>query len=363
MDRRETGTAPSPVRAVCLGRAGLDLYACERDVPFAEARTFEKHVGGSPANIAFGLARLGIRTGFVGRVSDDMIGHWVRDALAAEGIDVAGLTLERGGTRTSLALTEMRPRDCGVVIHRHAAADLALCVDDLDPGTLARCELLVLSGTALAAEPSRSAALEAARLARAGGARVVLDLDYRAYTWASPEEARRVYGEAVRTAQVVLGNTEEIDVLRPASIEPGDDAALVAALHAGGVELVCLKAGPDGSTLWAAGDAPLRQPAFRVDALKPFGAGDAYAAALCAGLLDGLPLAACAERAAAAAAIVVARTSCGDASPTSAELERFIAAARSDAGDGAGDGVDDDPGGGVREDPERPPRPPETERA
>ena len=219
----------------------------------------------------------------------------------------------------------MRAEDCGVVIHRHAAADLALTVTDLDASAVEACELLVLSGTALAAEPSRTAALEAARLAEKGGARVLLDLDYRAYTWPSLEQAREVYGQAVRVADIVIGNEEEIDVLRPVTIAPGDDRALVEALHADGVSLVCLKAGAAGSTAWPAHGTPVHQQAFRVDALKPFGAGDAYAAVLASGLLAGESLARTLERAAAAAAIVVASPSCGDASPTLLEIDAFVA--------------------------------------
>ena len=319
--------------AVCLGRAGLDLYARERDVPFAQVRSFEKHVGGSPANIAFGLARLGVRTAFVGRVSDDMIGRWVRDALAAEGIDVSGVVLDGTGTRTSLAVTEMRAHDCGVVIHRHAAADLALTSEDIDAERLAGAALLVLSGTALASEPSRGAAFAAARAARSGGARVVLDLDYRAYTWASLAEAREVCGRAAREADVVIGNGEEMALLREGSSEEvaGEDAALVAALHEAGVSLVCIKAGEAGSRAWPRGGEPLVQPAFAVDVVKPFGAGDAYAAALCAGLLRDEPLGATLERAAAAAAIVVASGACGDASPSGAEIDAFVDAARANA--------------------------------
>ena len=301
-------------------------------------RTFEKHVGGSPANIAFGLVRLGVRTAFVGRVSDDMIGRWVRDALGAEGIDTTGVVLDDSGTRTSLALTEMRARDCDVVIHRHAAADLALRPDDLDLDRLGGAALLVLSGTALASEPSRAAAFAAARAARAGGARVVLDLDYRPYTWASAAEAREVCGRAAREADVVIGNGEEIALLREedggaedGEAEDGaspDDAALVTTLHRAGVSLVCIKAGEAGSCAWPRGGEPIVQPAFPVEAIKPFGAGDAYAAALCAGLLADEPLEATLERAAAAAAIVVASGACGDASPTRAETDAFVAGAR-----------------------------------
>lgn len=318
-------------KAICLGRAGLDLYAVEHGVAFADAQRFEKHVGGSPANIAFGLARLGVATAFVGRVSDDMIGRWVRDALKDEGIDTRGVVLDASGTRTSLAVTEMRAEECGVVIYRHQAADLALTLDDLDEAQFVAADLLVLSGTALAAEPSRSAALAAARLARSHGARVVFDLDYRAYTWLSLDEARAVYAEAIDASDVVIGNGEEMAVARPAELAAGDDEAQVAALHAAGVSLVCIKAGADGSTAWPIDGRPIRQPAFAVDAIKPFGAGDAYAAALCAGLLADEPLADTLTRAAAAAAIVVASAGCGDASPTRADTDAFIEAARSAA--------------------------------
>ena len=329
------------IDALCLGRAGLDLYANEVDTDFANVAGFHRHVGGSPANIAIGLAIQGVRVGFIGRLSDDMVGRYVESALTSLGVDTRGVTVDTSGTRTSLALTEMRAEHCGVVIYRHSAADLALCPEDIDAELVAQARLLVVSGTALSSEPSRSAVQHTITIARQASARVVLDLDYRAYTWESFDEACSVCSAAAGEADVVIGNAEEIELLRQLAhaaatgaeevsavpdlhSDPHSDRQLVEALHGAGVSLVCIKAGEAGSTIYPAGAEPLEQPAFPVAVVKPFGAGDAYAATLCAGLLADAPLALTVRRAAAAAAIVVGSHSCGDATPTLAAIDTFL---------------------------------------
>ncbi len=310
------------LQAVCIGRAGLDLYANETDTDFADVTGFRKHVGGSPANIALGLATLGVKVGFLGRLSDDMVGRYVNTALQRAGVNTAGVVFDSSGTRTSLALTEMRAEHCGVVLYRNQAADLALCTDDIDAGMIQAASLLLVSGTALSSEPSRSAARYAMAIARASGTCIVLDLDYRAYTWSAFEEACEVCCEAAVLAEVVIGNGEEIGLLQSGFDVSGD--AVIRALHDAGVALVCVKDGDAGSSVYPAGGEPVVQAAFRVPVVKPFGAGDAYAAALCAGLLDSTPLALSLRRAAAAAAMVVGSRSCGDATPTLSAIDRFI---------------------------------------
>lgn len=305
---------------LCLGRAGMDLYARERGTDFADVTGFDKHVGGSPANIAVGLARLGARAGVVTKLSEDVVGRYVHGFLAAEGVDVRGAAFDASGTRTSLALTEMRPEGCAVVIYRNDAADLALAPDDVDEALVRDAHVLVVSGTALSREPSRSAALKAVRAA----SRVVLDLDYRAYTWPSVEEAGRVCSEAASLAWMLVGNREEFSVLGLPDDVDGDE---IAARCLGAVtRVVAVKAGGAGATLHTADGTRHVQPIDAVDVVKPFGAGDAWLAAFLAAALDGADLATCARRGAAAAAIVVAGDACSSSSPTRAELDAFVAA-------------------------------------
>lgn len=310
--------------AICVGRVGLDLYARELDTDFAEVTGFDKHVGGSPGLIAIGLAKLGARSAVLSRVSDDMIGRYVISYLDGYGVDTSGIRLDASGTRTSLAITEMRAEHCGVVIYRNDAADLALSVDDIDESQIARTRLLVVSGTALSRDPSRSATMHAISLARRHGASVVLDLDYRAYTWQSLAEAGDVYADAARHASILVGNREEFAVL--GIPESASGAAVAEACLGSTTGLVLVKAGGAGSEVFTRDGQAFAQAVFEVDVTKPFGAGDAYAAATLASLAEGRALEESVRRGAAAAAIVVAAASCAEASPNAEELDRFLAA-------------------------------------
>lgn len=312
------------IGALCLGRAGVDLYAREHNTAMGDVSGFEKFVGGSPANIAVAMARLGAKVGMIGMVSDDSLGAYVRSYLSSEGVAVDGLGTVADGSRTSLAVTEMRPDDCEVVIYRNNAADLALTPEDIDTDMIASARLLVVSGTALCQSPSREAVYAALLAAEQAGTAVLLDLDYRAYNWRSLAEASTCYRLASRFATLVVGNREEFEVLG-APVAQGDDAIAKSLLDApGATRVVFVKAGSEGSRVYCDNDAAIEQAVFQVQAKKPFGAGDAYAGAICAGLLQGLPMQECVKRGSAAAAIVVAGESCSAASPTDPELTSFM---------------------------------------
>ncbi len=309
--------------AVCMGRAGLDLYANELNTDFSDVKQFNKHVGGSPANIAVGMSKLGARVGFIGKISDDVVGHYVKDYLASEKVDVSGISLDATGTRTSLALTEMRADNCAVVIYRNNAADLALVKEDVDADYVASARMLIVSGTALSASPSRDAVFAAIDVATANNNLVVLDLDYRAYTWGSLDEAANVYQRAAKAAHLLIGNQEEYEVM---GVPAGADLQTTAkACLQGETKTVLIKAGELGSHVFRDNGEHFTQGRFDVDVVKPFGAGDAYAAGICAGLAHDLSIEQCVERGAAAAAIVVAGYSCSSASPDKETLEKFMA--------------------------------------
>lgn len=315
-------TLKKSLDAICIGRAGMDLYANETNTNFAEVTQFNKHVGGSPANIAVGMAKLGAQVGFIGKVSDDVVGHYVKGYLEEQGINTAGVSIDDSGTRTSLALTEMRPDNCAVVIYRNNAADLALCTDDINADFVASARMLVVSGTALSANPSRQAAYKAIEIAHANNTKVVLDLDYRAYTWRSLQEASEVYQHAAEFSNMLIGNNEEFEVMGvQAGSEVGDTAK---ACLRGSTQAVLIKGGAQGSFVYTSSGDHFTQGSFAVDVVKPFGAGDAYAAGICAGVAAGLPLSEAVQRGSAAAAIVVAGYACSSASPNTAELTHFL---------------------------------------
>ena len=320
------------IDAICLGRAGMDLYALEENTAFSDVSMFRKSVGGSPANIAVGMARLGASAGIITRLSDDVVGHFVSDFLKNEGVAADGVSFDNTGTRTSLALTEIRAESCAVVIYRNNAADLALSESDIDPAYIARAKMLIVSGTALCIEPSRSATLKAIEVAHAQGVCVVLDLDYREYIWASLDEAASVYQQAAGASTLVFGNTEEYAVLchRDGRNAVGSDPAAIADYCLrGNAQAVFVKAGAAGSTVFVQTEPgntveTYSQASFEVKTRKPFGAGDAYAAAICSALCNGEAMETALKRGSAAAAIVVAGDTCCECSPTAQELDTFL---------------------------------------
>jgi len=244
----------------------------------------------------------------------------VRAALTRHGVDTSRCRAIASGYRTSLALAETRAADCEVVIYRNGAADLQLGNSDIDPAFIATAAVLVVTGTSLASEPSRSAAMQAIDLARSGGTFVVFDVDHRPYSWVSTGEATAAYRAAASLADAVVGNDEELAIIAG---DRGDALATARALVSGGRAFAVLKRGEHGS-LTATPEGTLATSAYPVAVKKPFGAGDAFVGGLIAGLLRGLALPAALRQGAAAGAIVVSRRGCASAMPDTAEVEALL---------------------------------------
>jgi 5-dehydro-2-deoxygluconokinase len=314
------------IDAICLGRAGVDLYAREANTDLMDVSGFEKYVGGSPANIAVALAKLGAKSGLISSVSDDGLGKYVCTYLESMGVDLQGMAIHKTGSRTSLAITEMKPSNCEVVIYRNNAADLTLSAKQIDPAYIASAKALIVTGTALSSSPSREATLLAIDYARRAGTIVVLDIDYRAYSWGSPEDSALYYQLAAGLSDIVIGNREEFDVMEYMVERGNDDDDKTAARYlTKSTQLVVIKAGELGSKIYTRHGNNFEHGIFPVTVKKPFGAGDSFAGALVYALLNGYGLQDGVKMGSAAAAINVSKDSCTDAMPTLKELQGFIA--------------------------------------
>ncbi len=316
-----------PLGAIVIGRAGLDLYPEPDGTKIEVAARFVSDVGGSAGNIAVALARQDVRVALVSAFSEDAVGRYVLQALAGYGVDVSHCRMVGGDYRTSLALAETRASDCEVVIYRNGAADFDVSLADIDDGFLASAAVLIVTGTALAAEPSRSAVLGALALARQAGTFAVLDIDHRPYSWQSPREAGAVYREAASRVDAVVGNEDEFALLSGDALAAGAAEALVNA----GRTFVVVKRGERGS-LTVATETHFASGVFGVSAVKPFGAGDAFIGGLVAALLGGRSLEDSVTWGSAAAALVVSRRGCASAMPSGGEIAALVAAQGDRAG-------------------------------
>ncbi|MFD5617358.1 5-dehydro-2-deoxygluconokinase [Streptomyces yangpuensis] len=314
-----TGTGdPYPFDLITMGRIGVDLYPLTTGVPLAEAETFGRFLGGSPANVAVAAARLGRRVALVSRTGTDPFGAYLRTELRRFGVDERWVT-EVAGLPTPITFCEMFPPDrFPLYFYRlPKAPDLEIAADELDLEAVRAARVFWMTGTGLSEEPSRAATL-AALQARGRSGTTVFDLDWRPMLWR--EKPEPFYERALAHATVAVGNPEECEIATGES-EP---YAAARALLAAGVELAVVKRGPQG-VLAVHRDGTVAEAApVEVDVVNGLGAGDAFGGALCHGLLAGWELGRVVRYANAAGAIVASRLACSSAMPFSHEVEEVL---------------------------------------
>ena len=152
---------------IAIGRACIDLNANEYNRPMEETMTFTKYVGGSPANIAIGSSKLGLKAGFIGKIPDDQHGRFIESYMRGVGIDTSNMVVDQEGHKTGLTFTEIKsPEECSILMYRDEVADLYLHQSEVSEDYIKKAKILLVSGTALAKSPSREAVLKAVSLAK-----------------------------------------------------------------------------------------------------------------------------------------------------------------------------------------------------
>ena len=296
-----------------------------RSRPLSESSNFNKYVGGSPANIAVGLARLGCKVGFAGCVSADQFGDFVVDYFEKEGIDTSHVTRAKNGECIGLTFTEILSKEqSSILMYRDNAADFCLAPEDIDEEYIASAKAIVISGTALAKSPSREACLKAIMLAKKNNVRIVFDIDYRAYTWKSKDEIAVYYSLAAQNADIIMGSREEFDLTEGIVGIKSSDKESAEYWQSFGATICVIKHGKEGSTAYTNDGKFYNIKPFPANLLKGFGGGDGYGSAFLYSLLQGKDIIDCLEFGSASASILVSAHSCSDAMPSALQVETFI---------------------------------------
>ena len=308
-----------------VGRVAIDFNPTDMNRPLSESGNFNKYLGGSPANIAVGMARYARRVGFLGKVSDDRFGDYVTDYFKNEKIDVSHITRCTNGECLGLTFTEiLNPEKSSILMYREGAADLMLHPDDVDEEYIRSSRSLLISGTALCASPTREASLKALSYAKKNGITVIFDADYRAYTWKNKDEIAVYTSLVAEKADIVLGSREEFDLMEKLTGLDGTDEASARYWQEKGVSLLVIKHGKEGSRCYTKEDGNWIVRPFPVNALKGFGGGDGYASAFLHGLMAGKSVKDALEMGSASAAMLVASHACSRDMPTEEALFAFI---------------------------------------
>lgn len=317
-----------------LGRVAIDFNPTDMNKPLSESSNFNKYVGGSPANIAVGMARLGKKVGFIGKVSDDQFGDYVINYFKNDGIDVSHITRCKNGENLGLTFTEIKsPSESSILMYREGVADLMLHPDGVDEEYIKETKALLISGTALAASPSREAALKAMMLAKKNNIPLIFDIDYREYTWKNKDEISIYYSIVARNSDIILGSREEFDLTEAVTGVCASDEESAKLWTSYGAKIVVIKHGKEGSTAYTNDGKSYTIKPFPAKKLKGFGGGDGYASSFIRALIDGCEVIEALEFGSASASMLISAHSCSAAMPSLDAVKKFIADAKAEYGE------------------------------
>ena len=327
----------TPLDLVAIGRVSVDLYGQQVGSRLEDVATFAKGVGGCPANVAIGAARLGLKSALITRVGDEPMGRFVREQLEREGVDTRGVHVDRERL-TPLVLLSVRDRESfPLIFYRENCADSALSPADIDPGLIASARAVLVTGTHFSMATGARAQRKAMDVARANGGKVVLDVDYRPSLWgigghgagasryARSARVTEALGAVLPDCDLIVGTEEELH------IAAGREDTLEAVGHIrerSGAVIVC-KRGAWGCVVFA-GRTPQRiedalvVPGMDVEVYNVLGAGDAFLAGYLLGYLRGESHERSARYGNACGALAVARLLCSSEFPSRLELDHYL---------------------------------------
>lgn len=321
-----------------IGRSSIDLYSQDIGAEFVDIRGFDAFVGGSPLNIATGCVRLGLRTALLTGVGDDKVGDFILNFLQQEKIETKFIP-RISGARSSAVLLGIQPPDkFPLVYYRNNAADSQITIDHVKAAHVPDFRIVEISGTALNVEPSRSAVFYAVEQAYENSVPVLLDVDFRADQWSDV----RSFGLMIRTLlpkiKIVIGTEEELRaaVLKDASqvsiqhqqisapTITGNLKDAIQTILSAGVEILIVKRGEKGATIYESNGTHKDVPGFPVEVLNVLGAGDAFASGFIYGYLQGWDLDKSCRMGNASGAQVVLQPGCANFMPYLDESLKFI---------------------------------------
>jgi len=302
-----------------IGRAGIDIYPDPPGTKTENAKKFVSFLGGSSANMAVQLKKFNGNCNLLTRVSDDALGRLVINELDKYNINRNNIKFEKNEARISFAIVETRMKDHQSIIYRNNAADLFLNKNDVDSAKIENYDCILITGTTLASEPSRSAIFHALNIANKNNIPVIMDIDYRPYTWKNSTLASEIYMKASKKCTGIIGNEEEFGILA----NDNNNGQKLAESLSNHLDLVIYKKGERGSEIFTK-NYSFKKGIFKVKPLKPTGAGDAFMGALIGALLNNYDLEKSVEIGSAAAALVVTKVGCSSAMPLQNEIEEFM---------------------------------------
>lgn len=329
---------PEPVLdLISIGRSSVDLYGQQIGGRLEDMGSFSKAVGGCPANIAIGTARLGLKSAVITRVGDEQMGRFILEQLQREGVETKGVVVDPKRLTSLVILGVRDEKTFPLIFYRTDCADAALDESEIDEAFIASAKAVVVTGTHFAIPNAAKAQRKAIALARKHGRKVVFDVDYRPNLWGlaghGAGEERYIRSDSVTQhlqailpeCDLIVGTEEELHAAGGSE----DTLAAIRNIRALSKATIVCKRGPMGCVVFpgaipASIEDGIKGPGFPVEVYNVLGAGDAFMSGFLRGYLSDEPIETCCTWANACGAFAVSRLLCSPESPTFAELQFFL---------------------------------------
>ena len=333
----DTVDAQASLDVITIGRASVDLYGQQIGSRLEDITSFAKSVGGCPANIAVGTARLGLRSALLTRVGGEQMGRFIREQLVREGVCDAALKTDPERLTALVLLSVEEEGVSPMIFVRTDCADMALEPEDVNEAFVASARAVVVTGTHFSRPNTAAAQRKAMRIMKEKGGKVVFDIDYRPNLWGLAGHAEG-FGRYVKSDRVsaemkavlpdcdlIVGTEEEV------LIASGESELLQAlkTIRTLSTATIVLKRGAMGCIVY---DGPIPDDledgvvgqGFAIEVYNVLGAGDAFMSGFLRGWLGGESLTTSATWANACGAFAVSRLLCAPEYPTFEELRYFL---------------------------------------
>ena len=306
-------------KILVIGRAGMDIYPEPPGTKISEVKNFSTHLGGSAANTCVALSQLGVQSDLLTCVSEDAIGEYIFEKLREFNVGSNLCRRVENKFQTQVAVVETILKNNQSILYRNNSCDLQLNKNDIDNINFQDYSAVFISGTTLSSNPSRDAVFYATQKASSLSIPLIIDMDYRPYNWESDEIKSNIYKKIMNEMDIIIGNDLEFNIADNST----KGFQLAKSFINEKPSIIIYKMGEKGSTVITK-EKEHNFGIFKVEAIKPTGAGDAFNGGFISSILQGYSLEESIKRGSANAAIVVTKVGCSSAMPNTDELENFI---------------------------------------
>lgn len=300
--------------AITIGELLVDFIPKEKDL--SKYPDFRTNAGGAPANVAVGCSKLGLESGFIGKVGDDIFGKTLKRTLKERGVDTSNLKLEREAD-TRIGIVSIEDGEWSEYFYGNPYADELLREGEINRELLTSSKLLHFGTISMVEEPSRSATLKAVEIADENDLTISLDPNLRINLWENEENPREMFGKVIDKVDILKLNENELEFFFGGEMEATVNKLIQ------NTDWVLVTRGEKGC-YYSDGEAEGYRETYDAEMIDETGAGDGFMAGTIHGYLNDWDLEKTTDFASAAAALTIEGIGVIPSLPTKEEVLQFM---------------------------------------